>query len=389
MAGSGQRVYLHIGAPKTGTTYLQEVLWSSREALRANGVLYPGGRHDAHFFATQDLRELKWHGHVDPAVVGAWDRIVDQVRAWPGASVISHEMLASAAPQHIERAMRSLRGIEVHIVLTTRDLARQVPAVWQEDIKNCGRLTYAEFTRSLQGLDDTVNPFFAKTFWSYQDLPTVLRNWGETLPPEQVHVVTVPRGAARDELWHRFTGIVGIDPVRCPATAEVKNPSMGVVETNLVRRVNETLVPEFDWPTYQNLVKNFLAVDVLAGRPGSVSLRLPAADRGWISQRAKEMVQAIRDAGYQVVGDLDDLVPTWRANEPEPRDPDSVSDSELLDAAVYALNDALRKVAEERAAAEADRRALMESLRLNPRLQWMLDRYRGARTKLRTHLDSR
>ena len=62
-------------------------------------------------------------------------------------------------------------GIEVHILLTTRDLARQVPAVWQEDVKNCGMLTFGEFTRSLRGLDDSIDPFFAKTFWSYQDLP--------------------------------------------------------------------------------------------------------------------------------------------------------------------------------------------------------------------------
>ncbi|MDT5104844.1 MAG: hypothetical protein QOI25_2357, partial [Mycobacterium sp.] len=28
------RVYLHIGAPKTGTTYLQELLTANRPALR-------------------------------------------------------------------------------------------------------------------------------------------------------------------------------------------------------------------------------------------------------------------------------------------------------------------------------------------------------------------
>src|ERR1044072_2231107 len=91
-----QRVFLHIGSPKTGTTFLQEVLWTNRDALREAGVKYPGSRADAHFLATQDLRELVWHGHVDPAVPGAWDRLVTEVRTWPGASVISHEMVGSA-----------------------------------------------------------------------------------------------------------------------------------------------------------------------------------------------------------------------------------------------------------------------------------------------------
>lgn len=35
-------IYLHIGAPKTGTTYLQNVLWRNRERLRTDGLLYPG-----------------------------------------------------------------------------------------------------------------------------------------------------------------------------------------------------------------------------------------------------------------------------------------------------------------------------------------------------------
>jgi hypothetical protein len=36
-----QRVFLHVGSPKTGTTYLQGVLWRNREALRRQGLLLP------------------------------------------------------------------------------------------------------------------------------------------------------------------------------------------------------------------------------------------------------------------------------------------------------------------------------------------------------------
>ena len=42
------RVYLHIGAPKTGTTYLQEVLFTNRARLAEHGVLYPGESRTAH-----------------------------------------------------------------------------------------------------------------------------------------------------------------------------------------------------------------------------------------------------------------------------------------------------------------------------------------------------
>ncbi len=36
------RIFLHIGAPKSGTTYLQTVLWANRENLRRQGLLMPG-----------------------------------------------------------------------------------------------------------------------------------------------------------------------------------------------------------------------------------------------------------------------------------------------------------------------------------------------------------
>ena len=37
--GGDRRVVLHVGLPKTGTTYLQAVLAAHREALREAGVL--------------------------------------------------------------------------------------------------------------------------------------------------------------------------------------------------------------------------------------------------------------------------------------------------------------------------------------------------------------
>jgi hypothetical protein len=36
-----QRVVIHVGTPKSGTTYLQDTMWESRAALLDAGVLYP------------------------------------------------------------------------------------------------------------------------------------------------------------------------------------------------------------------------------------------------------------------------------------------------------------------------------------------------------------
>jgi hypothetical protein len=388
-----RRVFLHVGTPKSGTTYLQELLWRNQDSLRANGVLYPGDRPDAHFLATLDLLGRRFHGQVDPAVQGAWERLAAEVRAWRHTAVISHEMLAPAEPDAVRRAVRSFGDAEVHIVCTARDLARQVPAVWQEDVKNRGKLTFDEFSRSLRGLDDSVDPYFAKTFWGYQDLTAVLRTWGADLPPERVHVVPIPRGVAGNALLLRFAETVGLDPVRCPIAVSPRNPSTGVVETNLLRRLNTTgVLDDLEWRSYESLTKEFLALDVLAERPGAVPLRLPPGDRAWVREWSAQTVESLRAAGYHVVGDLADLLPESDSTaDAATVHPDEATDGELLDAALYAVAATLQRLGEERrkrvAAPHAKRLALrgllVERYRNDPRMRWLLRHYRRARARIR------
>ena len=52
-----RRVFIHLGLPKTATTYLQTILWGSRERLRADGVLLPGDERRDHLWASRVVRE--------------------------------------------------------------------------------------------------------------------------------------------------------------------------------------------------------------------------------------------------------------------------------------------------------------------------------------------
>ena len=69
-----RRVLVHVGAPKTGTSFVQDLLFSNRGALAEQGILYPADRFDAHFLAALDLMELHWGG-LEKQAVGAWDRL--------------------------------------------------------------------------------------------------------------------------------------------------------------------------------------------------------------------------------------------------------------------------------------------------------------------------
>ncbi len=62
-------VLLHIGPPKTGTTALQHSLAQARPQLKAQGVLYPGGKKPSHWTPSCSALGIATTAHpADPAV---------------------------------------------------------------------------------------------------------------------------------------------------------------------------------------------------------------------------------------------------------------------------------------------------------------------------------
>ena len=332
-AQGAKRVLLHVGTPKTGTSYLQDVLFRNRELLREHGILYPADRFDAHFLAALDLMRLTWGG-LETQAVGAWDRLAADVRDWPDTSIISHEILATASPTQIDRALSSFGdGVEVHLIVSVRDLVRQVPAEWQENVKHRSLVSYGHFLEMIR--DPARDTRIGSWFWGAQEIPDILDRWGAVLPPEQVHLVTVPRpGAAPDELWRRFSRTFGLDGIDLDLTPDRANPSLGVPETALLRLINKRVTQVVDPPDYRPLVRELLAHQTLSRRTKSARLGLPPATHGWVQELSRTWVEEIEKRGYDVVGEVADLI----GQPPETfTDPDTAPASQLLPASLDAI----------------------------------------------------
>ena len=86
-APSQPKVFLHIGEPKTGTTFLQQVMWGNRATLAAQGVALPGHHPQDHYRASQDLRGLKKLPS-DPAGswAGEWEILAGEAKQAPAAA---------------------------------------------------------------------------------------------------------------------------------------------------------------------------------------------------------------------------------------------------------------------------------------------------------------
>jgi hypothetical protein len=335
MLGMSRRVYFHIGAPKTGTTYLQDRLALNRNTLSSHGVHYPLGalnQTDLHFRAALDLLERDWA--MDTG--GRWDSLMKQVRRLDGTVIVSHEVLASATDEQVRRAMHDVGDAEVHIVYSARDLARQIPAAWQESIKNRKSWSYRSFLKKVQEKPQIKADWW---FWKVQSLPDVLSRWSAGLAPEQVHLVTVPpAGAPQGLLWQRFCDAFGIDPAWAPLDSVRANPSMGIAETTVVRKLNRRLnKTDMGVRDKRRLVKELLVHGNLAHRPDMKKPTLPPDRYEWANGVAESWIDWIEGAGIDVVGDVDDLRPGEPPKE-RWRDPDRPSRKKMLDAAVEALS---------------------------------------------------
>ncbi len=308
-----QRVLLHVGTPKTGTSYLQDVLFRNRKVLADRGIGYAADRFDAHFLAALDLMRLPWGG-LEAEAVGSWDHLAKQVRDWSGhTAIISHEILAAASRSQVGRALESLGqrrgssgGVEVHVVLSVRDLVRQIPAEWQENVKHRSGMSYARFLARIT--DPARDSRIASWFWSVQEIPDILDRWGADLPPERVHLVTVPSaGGAPDLLWKRFSQAFGLEGIDLDLQADRANPSLGVPETALIRRINRSANRVLEPADYRPLVRELLAHQTLSRRTRSPRLALPPDLVPWVQEREAAWVAHVEERGYDVIGDLHDL----------------------------------------------------------------------------------
>ncbi|WP_017933424.1 hypothetical protein [Nocardioides sp. Iso805N] len=335
-----RRLYVHVGAPKTGTTYLQNRLTANMAALAEHEVHYATRGPLAtpslfQFRATLDLLgRTDWRGPIAKSD-GAWETLARRIRRSSGTVILSHEILAGARPKHVARLWQDLdvgNSTELHVVYTARDLARQLPAAWQEGIKQGQRWTFEGFLKRFQ----------AERMWFYQAFrfPGVLTTWGADLPPEHIHLVTVPgvdASVPRDELWRRFASACGFDPAWGPRDGARSNRSLGMAETQVIRRLNRRLErSQRPGGTYDSLIRLMLAESVLVNRE-SDRVRVPPALHPWIAEKTERWIEWAVQSNIDVVGDLDDLRPPAPDPEVPWHNPDRVRPRLQLQAALDAL----------------------------------------------------
>ncbi|MBB6629034.1 hypothetical protein H5V45_17035 [Nocardioides sp. KIGAM211] len=319
------RIFVHIGLPKTATSYLQTILWSNRDALREQGIVLPGAERRDHLWASRTVRNDRHAAHAPEEHRTAWPRLLAELADTPGTGLISHEFFAAASRKQARAMVEALPSPEVHLVVTAREPLGLFAASWQESLKNGETTPLADYAREVSRSSNAI------WNWRTLDLRLVLQRWSAAVPPERIHVLVLDPGAPRDDVWNRFAGILGLDPASCDLSGSFPNSSMGVVEAETLRRINgrlEGFTKALDKGVY---LRTFLADERLVPRGG---------DRFWpepdqieeCRQRARDAVVHLADGSFDVVGDLAHLLVPEELEER--RVPASVTDAEVAEVAV-------------------------------------------------------
>ena len=200
------RVFVHIGLPKTATSYLQTIIWSNREQLRERGRRRardgaprpPVGV--AHGPRAGQPRTARRSSHRT-----AWSRIRAELaprrRHRPDQPRVLRRGVGGAGRRPMVEA---LGPAEVHLVVTAREPLGLFTASWQESLKNGSTTPMPDYARRVSNRPTDI------WNWRTLDLRLVLERWTRPCRPSGSTSLVLDPGAPRDDVWHRFAGIVGL-----------------------------------------------------------------------------------------------------------------------------------------------------------------------------------
>jgi hypothetical protein len=297
--GTRTPVFLHIGTRKSGTTYVQATARQSKKELARRGLAVPFGMWEGHFAvlnpeAADADRARGLQRFREGCLEAAGDRIL-----------VSYEGLALSDDAFAADVLASLDGFDVQVMITARDLGRQIPSEWQQGVKE--RLTtsfpdYLEALRTRTGVD-------AEVFWRRQDVAALIDRWAPGGDPSRVTVLPTPPPSPDPLSWPRaFFGVMGIDATGLTPPQKTINSTLGYPEAEMLRRFNVALGDRLTnrFTGYRLVMREVVNKPVRGSR--GRKLLIPETYHSWVREESAAMADRVLASGCVVVGDPQDLL---------------------------------------------------------------------------------
>jgi hypothetical protein len=146
------RLILHIGAHKTGTSFLQRCLFQNRALLARHQIYYPDiGPNPAHHILAApwiDLPDVPASWFAQGGADGIWDRLIRDYCHRPGTVFLSAEVFSRAELQRVDMAQlrdRLAPFEQVRILYTTRLQPALLQSVWLQRARSGNAPPFKQF----------------------------------------------------------------------------------------------------------------------------------------------------------------------------------------------------------------------------------------------------
>lgn len=332
-----ERIHLHIGPRKTGTTYLQGCLVARQDALRLLGWTYPLGA-----MAGERRLNHEWLlMGASSAEPGDRERLLRRGLAKAqGDVILSGEALATLPEDRMARLVTQLAGHETHVIITARALHRVLPSLWQQDVRNGRGMDFEEFLGRTLGPSAParesrrVDEGNFEDFWQAYALGPLIERWLGVAG--RVSVVTVPPDdSSPTVVWERFLTALGLDAGQrsaLPAPESVpRHRSLSLSEAMVLREINRRLRKAGMEREQRRAWSIRIVREVFATRADrGQQLTVPAALWEPLVERTRaeseQLAAVLTDDRVRLVGSIDDL----HVPDLPPRDPDTAQLAEEI-----------------------------------------------------------
>lgn len=330
-----QRLVVHIGPMKTGSTSLQRILAAHADELRSGGVEYPLFEDPATPNVYNQQRAI--YGLFGPAVPWVTEarqhhyrasaaHLTERLAEWPGDVLLSAESLSAMAADDLTRALADLatpHARELTVIAVLRDLGRALPSQWQQDLRSGRGRDLPQFLERFRSGSDQGSRNARMMF----DYAHQVERLVAAVGADRVVVVTVPPpGGAPITLWERFAAATGLPAVAAvdPGSAESlmrSNQSLTQAECETLRRLNLALHDAGADPVRTAALRYRIVREAWWVRPDrDAPVGLPVDALSWLEPISQHAGEVLAGSGVRLVGQWDDLRPQAGAHPEPPTD---------------------------------------------------------------------
>lgn len=219
-----EKLFIHIGPHKTGTTYIQQSLSKHREFLDTIGLYYPLIPDVSRFqrFAHHTL--VKWIKGKKTSEINSLTRSLKKT------TLLSSEEFSHLNKNHIKYFINQIPATEVEIIYSKRHLGPLLVSRWQEYVKHGGTESWSVYFLSHLLKDSKRNLINGVS---------TLTHWSDLVGKSSIHILDYEQCIAEDlDIADALLQIImGLDAPHV-GTGKSINPSLDSAHTELLRWVN-------------------------------------------------------------------------------------------------------------------------------------------------------